>query len=209
MTANLMSPVALFPALQFDVVTIAASAGGLKALGELLPQLPANFTAALIIVLHRSPHTASLLPQILNRMTTLAVKDAEAGEAIKAQTIYTAPPDHHLLVMRDYTLHLTQTEKVNFSRPAADCTLISVAECFGARAIAIILSGYGSDGALGVRAIKRHGGRVIVQDPVTATVASMPQTAIDTGQVDWVLPIDQIPLTLVKLVQQNRESGCD
>lgn len=202
---DLPSPVALFPALQFDVVTIAASAGGIKALGELLPQLPADFAAALIIILHRDPHTASLLAQILDRMTSLVVKDAEAGEAIKAQTIYTAPPDYHLLVTDNHTLRLTQTEKVNFTRPAADCTLTSVAECFGARAIAIILSGYGHDGALGVCAIKRHGGRVIVQDPATATVASMPQAAIDTGQVDWVLPIDQIPPTLVKLVQQNRE----
>ncbi|MBE9110799.1 chemotaxis protein CheB [Nodosilinea sp. LEGE 07298] len=202
---DLSSSVALFPALQFDLVTIVASAGGIKALAELLPLLPADFAAALIIVMHLDPNTASLLPQILDRMTALAVKDAEAGEAIKAQTIYTAPPDYHLLVKSDRTLHLTQTKKVNFTRPSADCTLTSVAECFGNRAIAVVLTGYGHDGALGIRAIKQHGGRVIAQDPATAAVASMPQTAIDTGAVDWILPIDQIPLTLVKLVQQNGE----
>lgn len=199
------SPIALFPALKFDIVAIAASAGGIKALGDLLPRLPADFAAALMIVMHLDPNTASLLPQILSRMTSLAVKDAEAGEAIKARTIYTAPPDYHLLVTSDRRLHLTQTQKVNFTRPAADCTLMSVAEGFNTRAIAVVLTGYGHDGALGVRAIKQHGGRVIAQDPATAAVASMPQAAIDTGAVDWVLPIDQIPLTLVKLVQQNGE----
>ncbi|PSN15573.1 chemotaxis protein CheB [filamentous cyanobacterium CCT1] len=193
------------PTLPFDVVTIVTSAGGIKALGELLPQLPADFAAALIVVMHLDPNTASLLPQILNRMTALAVKDAESGEAIKAHTIYTAPPDYHLLVTGDRRLHLTQTKKVNFTRPAADCTLTSVAERFGERAIAVVLTGYGHDGALGVRAIKQHGGRVIVEDPATAIVASMPQAAIDTGAVDWILPIDQIPPTLVKLVQQNGE----
>ncbi|MGB6013550.1 MAG: chemotaxis protein CheB [Nodosilinea sp.] len=196
-------PTALFPALQFDIVTIAASAGGIKTLGDLLPQLPDNFAAALIIVMHLDPHTASLLPQVLARMTSLTVKDAETGELLQAGTIYTAPPDHHLLVARDRRLQLTQTKKVNFARPSADCTLISVAECFGPRAIAVVLTGYGSDGALGIKAIKQHGGRVIVQDPATATVASMPRTAIETGQVDWVLPVDQIPPTLVKLIQQN------
>ncbi|MBE9157593.1 chemotaxis protein CheB [Nodosilinea sp. LEGE 06152] len=201
--ANLPPPVALFPSLQFDVVIIATSAGGLKTLGQLLPQLPTNFAAALIIVMHLSSDTASLLPGILSRMTSLTVKDAEAGEAIKAGTIYTAPPDYHLLVRSDRRLHLTQTKKVNYTRPAADATLTSVAECFGSRAIAVVLTGYGRDGALGVKAIKQGGGRVIVQDPATATVASMPQTAIDTCQVDWVLPIDQISPALVKLVQQD------
>lgn len=198
-------PIALFPALQFDVVAIAASAGGLATLGQLLPQIPADFAAPIFIVMHLHAGTASLLPQILNRMTPLTVKDAEAGEPIKTRTIYTAPPDRHLLVTGDRTLNLTRTPKVNFARPAADSMLTSVAERFGSRAIAVILTGYGRDGALGVRAIKQHGGRVIVQDPATATVASMPQTSIDTGQVDWVLPVDQILPALVKLVQPHQE----
>ncbi|MGG6242224.1 chemotaxis protein CheB [Nodosilinea sp. AN01ver1] len=190
-------------ASRFELVTIVASAGGIKALGELLPQLPVDFAVALIVVMHLNPNTASLLPQILNRMTALKVKDAEAGEKIEATTIYTAPPDHHLLVTGDRRLRLTQTQKVNFTRPAADCTLISVAKCFGHQAIAVVLTGYGHDGALGVRAIKQHGGRVIAQDPATASVANMPQAAIATGAVDWVLPLEQIPPALAKLVQRR------
>ncbi|OKH47799.1 hypothetical protein NIES30_12540 [Phormidium tenue NIES-30] len=81
---------------------------------------------------------------------------------------------------------------------------MSVAERFGERAIAVILTGYGRDGAAGIRAIKQHGGRVIVQDPATANVASMPQAAIDTHQVDRVLPLETIPQTLVNLLQQAK-----
>ncbi|HZG40816.1 MAG TPA: chemotaxis protein CheB [Nodosilinea sp.] len=195
---------ALFPAAEFDIVAIAASAGGIKALNQLLPQLPADFAAALLIVLHLSPHMASLLPRTLNPLSTLAVKDAETGAAIEASTIYTAPPDHHLLINADRSLRLTHSKKVNFARPAADCTLESVAKHFGPRAIAVVLTGYGQDGAMGIRAIKRHGGRVIAQDPATAEVASMPQSAIDTQQVDWILPLEKIPQTLINLVQRAR-----
>ncbi|MBD1873865.1 chemotaxis protein CheB [Nodosilinea sp. FACHB-131] len=191
-------------AARFDIVAIAASAGGIKALAQLLPQLPADFAAAIVLVIHLDPNMASLLPQVLKPMTSLTVKDAKTGELLQAGTIYTAPPDHHLLIGAGRTLRLTHTAKVNYSRPAADCTLVSVAERFGERAIAVVLTGYGRDGAAGIQAIKQHGGRVIVQDPATANVASMPQTAIDTGQVDWVLPLETIPQTLINLVQQAR-----
>ena len=194
----------LFSAAQFDIVAIAASAGGIKALAQLLPELPADFAAAIVIVLHLDPNTASLLPQVLTPMTSLPVRDANPGESLQAGTIYTAPPDHHLLIGADRTLRLTHTAKVNYSRPAADCTLVSVAERFGDRAIAVVLTGYGRDGAAGIQAIKQHGGRVIVQDPATANVASMPQAAIDTHQVDWVLPLETIPQTLINLVQRTR-----
>jgi two-component system, chemotaxis family, protein-glutamate methylesterase/glutaminase len=195
-------------ATQFDIVAIAASAGGIKALIQLLPQLPATFAAAIIVVVHLDPNTASLLPSILDRITALRVKDAQTGESIQPGTIYTAPPDHHLLVGADRTLQLTHTEKVNYTRPAADCTLISVAEQFGPRAIAVILTGYGHDGAMGIRAIKQSGGRVIVQDPLTAAAASMPQAALDTHLVDWVLPLDTLGQTLVNLVNDNKDIVC-
>ncbi|MBW4463196.1 MAG: chemotaxis protein CheB [Nodosilinea sp. WJT8-NPBG4] len=194
----------LFLAVRFDIVAIAASAGGIKALAQLLPQLPADFAAAIVIVLHIDPNMTSLLPQVLQPMTSLTVKDATLGESLQAGTIYTAPPDHHLLIGSGRTLRLTHTAKVNYARPAADCTLVSVAERFGERAIAVVLTGYGRDGAAGISAIKQHGGRVIVQDPATADVAGMPQSAIDTHQVDWVLPLESIPQTLVNLVQQAR-----
>ncbi|MBD2114565.1 MULTISPECIES: chemotaxis protein CheB [Cyanophyceae] len=194
----------LSSAARFDIVAIAASAGGIKALAQLLPQLPADFAAAIVLVIHLDPNMASLLPQVLKPMTALPVKDAKTGELLQAGTIYTAPPDHHLLIGAGRTLRLTHTAKVNYSRPAADCTLVSVAERFGERAIAVVLTGYGRDGAAGIKAIKQHGGRVIVQDPATANVASMPQMAIDTGQVDWVLPLETIPQTLINLVQQAR-----
>ncbi|MBD2107871.1 chemotaxis protein CheB [Nodosilinea sp. FACHB-13] len=194
----------LSSAARFDIVAIAASAGGIKALAQLLPQLPADFAAAIVLVIHLDPNMASLLPQVLKPMTALPVKDAKTGELLQAGTIYTAPPDHHLLIGAGRTLRLTHTAKVNYSRSAADCTLVSVAERFGERAIAVVLTGYGRDGAAGIQAIKQHGGRVIVQDPATANVASMPQMAIDTGQVDWVLPLETIPQTLINLVQQAR-----
>jgi two-component system chemotaxis response regulator CheB len=123
----------LLPDSAFDVVTIAASAGGIKALTQLLPGLPATFPVAIIIIMHISPDSPSLLADILSRCTPLSVRQARNGDTLQADTIYTASPDYHLLVKANKTLYLTHTDRVNFARPAADCTLQSVAEQFGHR----------------------------------------------------------------------------
>jgi two-component system chemotaxis response regulator CheB len=114
--------------------------------------------------------------------------------------VYLAPPDRHLLVNGDGTLSLTQTELVNFVRPSADLLFESVAAAYGGRAIAVVLTGAGKDGSLGVTAIKKRGGTVIVQDEATSEFFGMPGAAIRTGSADFVLSIDEIPGALVTLV---------
>jgi two-component system, chemotaxis family, protein-glutamate methylesterase/glutaminase len=191
------------PHAAFDIVALAASAGGLTALSQVLTALPADFPAALVVVQHLDPRHRSLMANILSRRTPLHVKQAEEGEQVCAATVYIAPPNRHLLVNSDGTLSLTQSELVHFLRPSADLLFESVAASYRDRAIAVVLTGTGSDGAMGVQAIKKMGGTVLVQDETTAEFFGMPSAAIQSGSADFVLPLDEIPLALVTLVMKG------
>jgi two-component system chemotaxis response regulator CheB len=140
------------------------------------------------------------MADILSRRTDLVVKQATEGERLNASTAYIAPPNRHLLVNSDGTLSLSQSELVHFVRPSADLLFESVAASFKERAIAVVLSGTGSDGSMGVKAIKKMGGTVIVQDEKSAEFFGMPGAAIETGNVDFVLPLEEIPAALITLV---------
>jgi two-component system chemotaxis response regulator CheB len=188
-------------AAAFDVVAVAASAGGLQALSGLFSALPADFPAALVVVQHLDPRHRSLIAAILSRRTALEVKEAEEGDALRPGTVYIAPPNKHLLVNPDGTLALAQSELVHFVRPSADLLFESVAASFKDRAIAVVLTGTGSDGTMGVQAIKKMGGTVIAQDEATSEFFGMPGAAIQTGSVDFVLPLREIPSALVTLVK--------
>ncbi|PZV26940.1 MAG: chemotaxis protein CheB [Snowella sp.] len=184
----------------FDVVAIASSAGGVTALSELLAELPSSFPSTILVVQHLSPNYISHLAEILARKTQLPVKPAENGEQARPSTIYIAPPNQHLLIAPDRTLSLTQTELVHFLRPSADILFKSIAAAYGKRAIAVVLTGTGKDGAMGVKAIHQTGGTVIVQDPETAEFNAMPKNAIATGSVDFILPLPEIAEKLIVLV---------
>ncbi len=184
----------------FDVVALAASAGGLTAISKVMAGLPANFPASIVVVQHLDPRHRSLMADILSRRTSLRVKQAEEGDRLTTATVYIAPPDRHLLVNPDSTLSLSQSELVHFLRPSADLLFESVAASFKDRVIAVVLTGTGSDGAMGVKAIKKMGGTVIVQDEKTAEFFGMPGAAIQTGQTDFILPLDEIASALVRLV---------
>jgi two-component system chemotaxis response regulator CheB len=185
---------------RFDIVAIASSAGGLAALTSTLSALPADFPAAVLVVQHLDPRHRSLMAEILSRRTALAVVQAVGGEPIVAGTVYVAPPDHHLLANANRTLELAQTELVHFVRPSADLLFESVAAAFRERSIAVVLTGSGSDGAMGVEAIKKMGGTVLAQDESTSEFFSMPGAAIETGKVDFVLPIEEMAPALLSLV---------
>ncbi|HYM50968.1 MAG TPA: chemotaxis protein CheB, partial [Candidatus Limnocylindrales bacterium] len=114
--------------------------------------------------------------------------------------VYIAPPDRHLLVNPDGTLALSHSELVHFVRPSADLLFESVGASYKARAIAVVLTGTGSDGSMGVRGIKKMGGTVIVQDEESSQFLGMPTAAIKTGDVDFVLPLDEIASALQALV---------
>lgn len=189
----------------FKIVALAASAGGLSALSQVLSELPADFPAPIVIVQHLDPRHRSLIAEILGKRTKLEVKQAEEGNKLQPGWIYIAPPDHHLLVNRDGSLSLSQSELVHFVRPSADLLFDSMAASYGEEAIGVVLTGSGSDGEMGVKAIKERGGTVIAQSEETAEYFGMPGAAIATKSVDFVLALDEIAPALVTLVMG--ESG--
>ncbi|MBI4558558.1 MAG: chemotaxis protein CheB [Candidatus Hydrogenedentes bacterium] len=189
-----------FPDAAFDIVAVAASAGGLSAISTILSELPERFPATIVIVQHLDPRHRSLMAEILARRTPLRIKQAEEGDDLTAATVYIAPPNRHLLVNPDSSLSLSQSELVHFVRPSADLLFESVAASYKERAIAVVLTGTGSDGSMGVQAIKKMNGTVIVQDQKTAEFSGMPAAAIQTGIVDFILPLDEIAPALVSLV---------
>ena len=185
----------------FDIVALAASAGGLKALTDVLAALPSDFPAALAVVQHLDPRHRSLMAEILGKRTRLQVREAHEGDVLRPGLAFIAPPNRHLLVNPDGTVSLSQSELVHFVRPSADLLFESAAASFRGRAIAVVLTGSGSDGAMGVKAIKKMGGTVIVQDQNTAEFHGMPDAAQKTGVVDFVLPLEEIAPALEKLVR--------
>ncbi len=187
----------------FEIVALASSAGGLKALTEVLGGLPADFTAALVVVQHLDPRHRSLMAEILGRRSPLAVRQATDTDRVSPGCVFIAPPDRHLLVNADGSLSLTRTELVHFSRPSADLLLESVAAGYRGRAIGVILSGTGMDGAMGAKAIKKTGGTLIVQDPASAEFSGMPGAAQATGLADFVLPLEEIAGALRTLVAER------
>ncbi|MEA2591816.1 MAG: two-component system, chemotaxis family, protein-glutamate methylesterase/glutaminase [Actinomycetota bacterium] len=185
----------------FELVAIASSAGGLAALTSVLSGLPGAFPAAVVLVQHLDPRHKTLLADMLGRRTELRVKMAEEGDHLTGGCVYIAPPNYHLVVNAGGTLSLSQSELIHFLRPSADILFESVAARFAARAIAVVLSGTGSDGARGVQAIKKAGGTVIAQDEDTSEFFGMPSASIATGTVDIVLPLALISSALVRLLQ--------
>jgi len=185
------------------IVAIAASAGGLEALSRVFAPLPADFPAAIVVVLHIEADRPSHLAHILGRQTSLCVKQAEEGDILQAGWISTAPPGKHLLVNAEDTLSLSLGAKEHFSRPAADVLFRSVAATCGARAIGVVLTGGDGDGASGIGAIKAAGGMTIAQDEATSLKFSMPHSAIATGNVDFVLAVGDIAAALVSLVNKG------
>ena len=184
----------------FDIVAIAASAGGVTALIEVMRRLPSDFPASIVVVQHLDPRHPSLMPENFSRRSGLAVHEGVAGMEVEPGQVYLAPPDHHMLINRGGTISLTHTELVNFVRPSADLLFESVAAAYGERAIAVVLTGAGQDGSIGVTAIKKRGGTVIAQDEASSEFSSMPLAATKTGAVDLVLSLVEIPAALVTLV---------
>jgi two-component system chemotaxis response regulator CheB len=184
----------------FGIVALASSAGGLQALISILSALPSSFPAPITVVQHLDPHHPSFMSSILSRRTQLDVKQAEEGDILRPGMVYIAPPDRHLLINREGTVSLSHSEMVHFVRPSADLMFESVAASYKTRAIAVVLTGSGHDGAMGIEAIKRMGGTVIAQNEATSLFFGMPGAAIQSGNVDYVLPLNEIAPVLINLV---------
>lgn len=186
-----------------DAVAIACSAGGLVAVRELLSLLPHTFPAAVVVLLHWPTNKPLELPSV-ERRSVLPITLTHEGQSLKPATVFLAPPGRHLLIKPDRSFSFSLAPPLHFVRPSAELLFESLAESYGHRAIAVVLSGLGSDGSIAIKSVKAAGGTVIAQDHATAEHFSMPKAAIDTGCVDHVLPIQQIPPTLVSLVNQHR-----
>ena len=189
---------------RFDVVAIGTSAGGLNALSRVLRVLPRSFPSSIVVVQHLSPTHKSWMADLLGRSTQLHVKQAEHGEIMVPGTVYVAPPDEHLLVGPG-KVQLAHTQLVHFSRPSIDLLFESVAGTYGSRSLAVVLSGAGSDGAAGIRAIKEAGGTTVAQNPEGAEFPHMPVAAVETGCIDFVVPLEQIGQVLIEQCAGNSD----
>jgi len=178
------------------VIGIAASAGGLAAVSTVLSGLSPDLNAAIIVLQHLSPGHPSHLANILAGRTRLRVKEAGKQDRLVRGEILTAPPGLHLHVNPDGRVSFSHRPAVNFVRPAADRLFESLARSFGSRAIAVVLTGTGRDGAKGAQIVKQAGGIVIVQDEATSEFFGMPGAAVRAGEVDQVLPLERIAATL-------------
>jgi two-component system, chemotaxis family, CheB/CheR fusion protein len=176
----------------FCVIGIGASAGGLDALRAFFSRMPASPGFACVVIVHLSPEHESLLVQMLQPYTQMPVCQVVKTTVLERNRVYVIPPNANLNSI-DTHLRLTELETRRAKRAPIDHFLRTLAETHGETAIGVILTGAGSDGALGIRQIKEHGGLTIAQDPQDAEYGSMPQSAIDTGAVDVVLAVRDMP----------------
>ena len=188
------------------LIVIGASAGGVDALKRLFQSLPRDFSAAICVVLHLNPLSPSMLPEILQRLTSLPVKHPKSGEPLEGGVVYVAPPNRHLVV-EDGTVQLTTAPRENRHRPAVDPLFRSAALFYGPRAVGVILSGSLDDGTAGLWEIKKHGGIAVVQDPMEALHPGMPRSAVANVDVDHVVPLSQMGDLLASLCHSEVGDG--
>jgi two-component system, chemotaxis family, protein-glutamate methylesterase/glutaminase len=192
------------------VVVIGASAGGIDALIELIPQLPADFRAPICIVVHMPATSPSLLARILARNAKVKVVDAADGARLKNGVVYVAQPDRHLVIESGHTLRLVHGPRENRHRPSADPLFRSAASAYGSFAVGVILTGALDDGTAGMLAIKRAGGMAVVQDPDDSLYPGMPQSALENvGDIDFIVPLSGVAAALEQCLDAPRTSTAD
>ena len=190
------------------IVGIGASAGGLQAFRELLSVLPPDSGAAFLLVQHLDPNHESLLAELLSPHTAMAVRDAEQGEPLCPDTVYVIRPGSALAV-RDGRIELSEPTLHRGIRLPVDHLLRSLAREYGNRAVGIVLSGAGSDGSSGLRDLKGAGGLTIAQEPGSSGQPGMPNSAIDTGLIDFVLEIGDMPDALARFAALPPDARVD
>jgi two-component system CheB/CheR fusion protein len=195
--------VAAAPHLPFPVVGIGASAGGLPALLRLFENMPANNEMAFVVILHLSPRHSSNADQVLQRATRMPVVQVTGPVKIEQNHVYVIAPSKQLS-MDDGMLHATDMQRAPGQHVAIDAFFRTLAEAQHERAVAIVLSGTGGDGAVGIARVKEKGGVILVQNPADAEHDGMPLAAIGTGMVDFTLPVVEMPQKLVDLWQNAR-----
>lgn len=191
---------------KFPIVGVGASAGGLEALENFFRAAPSDSDMAFVVIVHLDRHHVSLLPQLLQNHTPMKVSAVEDGMTILPNQVYVAPSNKDMIIMKG-VLHLLEIADSAGLRLPIDDFFRSLAQDQGEDACCIILSGTGSDGSSGLKAIKSEGGLVLVQDEESAKYNGMPRSAIATGMVDFVLPPDEMPERLIKYRQTTIRLG--
>jgi two-component system chemotaxis response regulator CheB len=189
---------------RFEIVVIGASAGGIEAISTVLRGLPSTFPVPIAIVQHRAKGPRGLLAHVLNRATSLRVKDAKSGDELRSGSVYIAPGDMHLKINDDRAVALTTGPKVCFARPSVDVLFASAVAVYGSRVLAILLTGGNSDGTEGALIVRDAGGIVIAQDRASSQQFSMPGSAITAGAVSFILPLGEIGPRLVSLTTREK-----
>jgi two-component system chemotaxis response regulator CheB len=185
--------------MAYELVVLGGSWGALAAYDRILPQLPKDFPAAIVVIQHRpvdSQHGA--LIGYLQQRSPLPCSEIDDKDPIAGGRIYLAPPDYHTIVEPGH-FALSTEAAVRHSRPSIDVSFETAADSYGDRLVGVVLTGANDDGAEGVKAIKRQGGLTIAQDPETAEKHTMPQAAIATGEIDRVVALDEIGPMLTAL----------
>jgi two-component system chemotaxis response regulator CheB len=178
----------------------------MNALKEIFINLPEGINIPVIIVQHMHAHSDSFLANYLNNLSDIRVKEAEEKERMVPGTAYIAPANYHLLIEEDFVISLSLDPKVNYCRPSIDVLFESAADVCGAQLIGIILTGANSDGAEGMKRIKDKGGLLIVQDPGTAEMSSMPMSVIRQTEVDHILELEQIAPFIARLTTNKKDT---
>jgi two-component system chemotaxis response regulator CheB len=186
---------------EFPVVALVASAGGLDAVARVLERLPHGFGGSVIVLIHQPPDRLSHLVEILDRRSALPVFAAGHDVDLVPGQVVVVPPGRHLLVTPDARTALIISGAAPPSRPSADLLLSTLATALGARAVAVILSGAGRNGATGATAVHVLGGTVLATDEATSTQYAMPLAAIERDEtVDRIVPLDDVAQLLTDLV---------
>lgn len=187
------------PIRGIEAIVVGASAGGVEALLSIFGELPEGFGLPIIAVLHLPDERRSQLADVFARRLRIPVHEARDKEVIKTGALYFAGPGYHLSVEHDYSLSLSQEDRVHHSRPAIDYLFASAADAYGKNLLAILLTGANQDGARGLAHVKRSGGTTIVQDPAEARIAVMPRAALALHTPDHILTLSQIGSLLALL----------
>ncbi len=187
---------------KMDIVAIGASTGGPKAIQDVIPKIPENFPAPIILVQHMPKAFTGPFAERLSSLSHIRVMEACGGEIIKPGNAYLAPGDKHISIVKandgGFAVSLSAEPENLINRPSISVMMESVAKCFPGKALGVILTGMGSDGFLGMKKIKESGGRTIAQDEATSVVYGMPKAVADAGIADLVLPIYKIGDEIIK-----------
>lgn len=194
----------------FDVLAIGSSTGGPNALAALLRELPKNLGVPVLIVQHMPPVFTKLLADRLAATSPLPAEEARDGQEIVPDHVYVAPGDHHMTVSRAgprTTVVLNQDPPENSCRPAVDVLFRSVAATYGARTLAVVLTGMGQDGLVGAEIIQHAGGMILVQDEESSVVWGMPGFIARAGLATSVKPLAELPQEILRRLRQPRSGG--